>query len=86
MAINVDSAESPICSPIIRGSNVRRSVNNIPAKIANFIPVDGSAEMKLNNAQGPKMTMEPIIGIKSMIQMRVAMSSAFLGDIINSPI
>src|SRR5699024_12644986 len=46
---------------------------------------DLSPDRNMNNDQGPKMIIEPIIGIKSMTQIRSDMIKATSGVIRNRP-
>ena len=86
IAIRVARGDRPICLPITFGSTILRIAKRIIASMDNLIPIAVFPARNINNAHGPRMMIDPIIGMMSMTQMTSDIIIATSGAIINKPI
>lgn len=85
MEISVASGDKPICAPMTFGSIVRRKISKMTPRIDSLVASTVSPVTKWKMAQGAIMTIEPIIGIKSITQIIKAVNNATFGVINNNP-
>lgn len=83
--ISVGSGDNPIWEPIIFGSTVLPTMSRMTARIANFVAVAISPLMNRYNDQGARITMDPSIGMISIIQITRDIITAYLGMIKRRP-
>lgn len=86
MAISVDSGERPIWLPITFGSTVRRMINKMTARTANWVPSAILPVARWKMDHGANMTIEPMSGIKSITHMIADMTIAYSGAMKSKPI